>query len=53
MKESRQHEEEEVVEVRVLFRVCVVVQGMGDEFSRLDAVPRLIKLEVKEVLWRK
>ena len=53
MKESGQHEEEEVVEVRALFRVGVVVQGMGDEVSRFDAVPRLIELEVKEVLWRK
>jgi hypothetical protein len=50
MKESGQHEEEEVVEVGVGCDDGVVEQGMRQELIRLDAVPLLIKLEVEEVL---
>jgi hypothetical protein len=52
MKESGKHEEEEVVEVRALLNDSVVIQGIRNKLIWFDAVPRLIALEVKEVLWR-
>ena len=52
MKESGQHEEEEVVEEGAGLDVCLVKQGKPYEVIRLNAVPLLIKLVVEEVICR-